>query len=238
MHEHLPRSIEQIVEDQARRWAHVGHPEVPAPPRPVVTVSRQHGAGGGEVARRLALELGFDFLDREIITEIARSTHMSARVVGTLDEKDRDVLSDWLAAVASDNYLSTAAYRAHLIRLVEVIANRGGAVILGRGAHIILRSTRALRVFVVAPLEARIAEVSRREGSSETAARRRIVEVEAERRAFLARHFHADSSDLSSFDIVVNTEVLGLTGAVAAARSAVEALSAGASLGLRRPGAS
>ena len=238
MHEHLPRSIEQIVEDQARRWAHVGHPESPAPPRPVVAVSRQHGASGGEVARRLALELGLDFFDREIITEIAQSAHLSARVVSTLDEKDRGVLTDWLAAVASDTYLSPATYRTHLTRLVEVIATHGGAVILGRGAHLILQGARALRVLVVAPLEARIAEVSRREGTAEATARQRITEVEAERRAFLARHFHVDSSDLSVFDIVVNTGVLGVAGAVAAARAAVDALGVGASPGLKRKGAS
>jgi cytidylate kinase len=224
MTEHLPRSIEQIVEDQGRRWALVRRTESPAPRRPVIAISRQHGAGGGDVARRLALELGVDFFDREIIAEIGRSAHLSARVVSTLDEKDRDVLSDWLVSFANVEHLSPAAYRAHLGHVIDVIATHGGAVILGRGAHLFLGSTKALRVFVVAPLDARIAEVGRREGLSEAEARRRIAAVEAERRAFLARHFPIDSSDLSTFDLVVNTGVIGIAGAVAAARTAAEAI--------------
>ena len=232
MHDHLPRSIEQIVEDQAHRWALAGHTEPPATRRPVIAVSRQHGAQGEAVARRLALELGLDFFDREIIAEVAHSAHLSARVVSTLDERSRDVLSDWLLAFASNDYLSPAAYRAHLTSVVGVIATHGGAVILGRGGHLSLGSARALRICVVAPLEARIAEVASREGISERDARRRIEEVEGERRAFLARHFHVDFSDLSAFDVVVNTGVIGVAGAVGAARAAIDARMGHASAGI------
>jgi len=223
MAEHLPRSIEQIVEDQARRWGLFQRTDPPQPRRPIIAISRQPGAGGGQVARRLSCELGIDFFDREIITEIARSAHLSARVVSTLDEKDRDVLSDWLVSFASQEHLSPGAYRAHLGRVIDVIAAHGGAVILGRGAHMFLGSARGLRVLIVAPLEQRVAEVARREGLSEAGARRRIAVVEGERRAFFWRHFHTDLQDLSAFDLVVNTGVIGVDGAVVAVRAAVDA---------------
>jgi cytidylate kinase len=114
---------------------------------------------------------------------------------------------------ASDAHLSPYGYAEHLRRTVEEIARLGGAVILGRGAHLILPAGQALRVFVVAPLAARVAAVAARHGVAEHEAERRIRETEAERRAFLRRYFHADLGDPSSYDLILNTGQLGVAGA-------------------------
>jgi cytidylate kinase len=222
----LPRTVEQLVEDQAHRWEQRRDQRHERPLLPVIAISRQHGAGGSELARRLAEELQLDLLDREIIQQIAENAHLSERVVQTLDERDRKLLTDWLLAFGSPGYLSPVGYRDHLTRVVGTIARHGGAVILGRGAHLILGPHQALRVLVVAPLEARVAAVMRREGLSERDARRRIAEVEAERAAFLKRHFRADFADLASFDLAVNTADLGLDAAVSAIRAALAGFSA------------
>jgi cytidylate kinase len=220
----MTRSIEALVDEQARRWQLVRQERREEVLRPVVTVSRQHGAGGGEVARRLAEGLQLDLFDREIIQRIAESTHLSERVVSSLDEKDKELLTDWLAAISSRGYLSPAEYRYHLSRIVGAVAHHGGAVILGRGAHLILGQGEALRVLVVAPVETRVRAVMEREGLAEREARRRIVSVEADRKAFLMKHFHVDFADPATFDLVVNTAVLGVDGACSAIRTAVASL--------------
>ena len=222
----MTRSIEALVDEQARRWQLVRQERHEEAARPVVTVSRQHGAGGGEVARRLAEELHLDLFDREIIQRIADSAHLSERVVSSLDEKDRELLADWLSALSSHSYLSSMEYRYHLSRVVGAVAHHGGAVILGRGAHLILGQGEALRVLVVAPLEARVRAVMDREGLGERDARQRIVAVEADRKAFLMKHFHADFADPTTFDLVVNTAVLGPVGACDSIRAAVSKLRA------------
>ena len=204
----MARSIEALVEEQAHRWQLRRSEGRSESRRPVVTVSRLHGAGGGEVARRLAADLGLDLFDREIIQRIAESTHLSERVVSSL-ETDQEMLTDWLASIASRSYLSPVEYRYHLSRVVGALAHHGGAIILGRGAHLILGQGEALRVLVAAPLETRVRAVMEREGIGEREARRRIVSVEADRKAFLMKHFHADSVDPTAFDIVANTGVLG-----------------------------
>ncbi len=216
----MTRTIDAIVEEQAHRWQLRREERTAEAHRPVVTVSRLHGARGGEVARALAHELRLDLFDREIIQRIAESTHLSERVVASL-EKDREVLTDWLASIATSNYLSPVEFRYHLSRVVGALARHGGAVILGRAAHLVLGPGGALRVLVVAPLEARVRTVAERDGVDEREARRRIVSVEADRKAFLMKHFHAEFADPFTFDIVVNTAVLGVAGACAAIRTAV-----------------
>jgi len=218
----MTRPIEVLVERQARRWQLFKESRRAEARKPTLTVSRQHGAGGADVARMLADELGLDVYDREIIHRIAESTHLSECVVSSLDDKNRALLTDWLSALSSRDYLSPLEYRYHLSRVVGALAHHGGAVILGRGAHLILAHGEALRVLVVAPLEARIREVMRREGLSERDARRRIVSVEADRKAFLMEHFHADFADPTMFDVVVNTAELGVGGACQTVRAAVE----------------
>jgi cytidylate kinase len=222
----MARSVEALVEQQARRWQLVRAERRDEEHRPVLTVSRQHGAGGGEVVRTLARDLGLEVFDREIIQQIAESTHLSERVVGALDDKKRELLTEWLSGIASHNYLSSVEYRYQLTRVVGAVAHHGGAIILGRGAHLILGQGEALRVLVVAPHEARVAAVMTREGISERDARRQIQVVEADRRAFLMKHFHTDLEDPMHFDLVVNTALLGIASSCAAIGAAARRLTA------------
>jgi len=218
-----PRTIEQVLEEQGRRWEfgrQQWREQREERPRPVVTISRQHGAGGSEVARRVAGNLGLEVFDREIIHRIAESAQQSEGLVESLDDKDREPLAEWVMALGGPGYLSPFAYRAHLESVVRSIARRGGAVLVGRGAHMIL-GPAALRVLVVAPVEVRVATVMRRAKIAEAEARRAIAEIESGRSAFLRRHFHTAFGDPAHFDLIVNTGVLGVGGAVSTVEGAL-----------------
>ncbi len=141
--------------------------------------------------------------------------------VVTLEESDRPPLAEWLVGFASDTQLTHFGYLQQLTSIVEEFARLGNAVILGRGAHLILGPGRALRVFVVAPLEARVAAVTARYGVGVREAMRRISEKEAARRAFLRSYFRADFGDPATLDLVVNTGVLGVAGAADAIQASL-----------------
>jgi cytidylate kinase len=64
-----------------------------------------------------------------------------------------------------------------------------------------------------------VSNVAAADGLSRAEARRKIESEEAERRAFLERHFHAGLGDSETFDLVVNTDVLGIEGAVEAIKA-------------------
>jgi cytidylate kinase len=229
----MARSVEALVEQQARRWQLVREERRDGERRPVLTVSRQHGAGGGEVVKTLAAQLGLDVFDREIIQQIAESTHLSERIVGALDDKNRELLTEWLSGIASHNYLSSVEYRYQLTRVVGALARHGGAIILGRGAHLILGQGEALRVLVVAPIEARVAAVMEREEVSERDARRRIQVVEAGRKAFLMKHFHTEFDNPIHFDLIVNAALLGIDKSCAAIGAAALQLTAATKVAAR-----
>jgi hypothetical protein len=217
----VSRSIETIVDEQVRRWQLLRRKKPAEERPPVITVTGQHGAHGDELAKKLAADLGFDAFDREIIHLISESAQLSERMVAALDQKKREVLADWLVGFRREHTLSPAEYRYHLARVVGTIAQQGKAVILGRGANILLGAS-ALRVLAVAPLEDRVRAVREEEELSDREARRRIAAVEADRHAFILTHYRAEFGDPASFDLVVNTAALGLEGASAVVRTALD----------------
>jgi len=219
------RSIESIVEEQGRRWG-LRRVEPRESRRPVIALSRQYGAGGEELARRLADALSLDLFDREILHQIAESAHLREEAVGLLDERERSVIEEWLSPFSGADNLTHYEYLHHLILIVSGISRRGGAVLVGRGAHLLVRAGEALRVLVVAPLDARVGAVAAAEAIDARDARGRIAAVEAERGAFLKKYFRAKPDDPEQFDLVVNTNALGMEGSLEAVRGAFLALPA------------
>jgi cytidylate kinase len=94
---------------------------------------------------------------------------------------------------------------------------------------LILGPHEALRVLVVAPREVRVANLAEETGLSLPEARQRIRMEEAERRAFLQKHFHAGLEDPETFDVVVNTHGLGVEGSVEAIKGALSRARSGLS---------
>ena len=134
-----PRSIERIVEEQARRW------QILKPGKkkekayfPVVTISREPGSGGLVVARKLSEEMSMDLWHQDVINKMAEVSDVSTRLLQTLDEKGLTVLEDWLASLVNERHLWPDEYLQHLMKVVGTIGEHGRAVIVGRGANFIL----------------------------------------------------------------------------------------------------
>lgn len=216
--------VELLVEQQARRWQLRREQGREQERGHTIAISRLPGARGEEVAQGIAHALGYDVFDQEIIHEIAQRADLSDRVVSALDEKNRSLLSEWLVAFGADRFLSTYEYVHELRKVIGAIARHGRGVILGRGAHLVLGPGEALRVLVIAPLEVRVGNVARDLSMPAREARRWILAKEAERQAFLGKHFHARLGDAEAFDLVINTEVLGVQGAVEAVTAALARL--------------
>jgi cytidylate kinase len=215
-----------MIEEQARRWQLGVRPHGEHAPGPVIAVSRQHGAGGTEVAREAARTLGLRFYDREILTRIAEEAHTDLRHVSAFDERDKGTwLSEWLLSLMAEGYLSPYEFGYRLTQVVCAIAKAGSAVILGRGATLILHPDQALRVHVVAPLELRAARIAAREGLTPADARQRALEVDGQREAYLRRHFRVAAAMPTPVlvDLTVNTETLGVEGATAVVVRAAQA---------------
>jgi cytidylate kinase len=199
-------TLDKIIEKQIKRWQKDQKKKYKNPIRPVITISRLPGASASKIAKQLAEELQIDSFDQEIIEEIASNAKVSKKVIATLDEQDSSIVREWLAFLSSERQIWPYEYIEQLTRVVSAIGAHGHAVILGRGASFILPKEVCLRVLVVAPIEARIRNVTEANGVSEAEAKRNVMRTESDRKAFIRRYFHADMMDPVHYDLVINTE--------------------------------
>ena len=219
------RSIEQMVHEQVKRWEiqHRESASAAAPAAVVITVSRQPGSGGRLVAQAVSERLGFDLFHQEMIHEMAQSANVSEKVAQSLDERRLSVLEDYLAALVNREHLWPDVYLRHLLKVVGTIGKHGRAVIVGRGAHLILPPEGRLRVRIIAPRAHRARMVAEQFGLSFEEAENRVIKTGSERKAFIRKYFNADIDDPLNYDLVLNTATLGIA---EAARTVVAAVSA------------
>ncbi len=192
------------------------------PPLPVITISRQPGTIDNELLQRLSGELHLDIIDSRVINGVAESVQMSEKVVSQLDEKTRNVLDNWIVYLKATRFLLTDKYVYHLTKVIGSIGEQGGAVVIGRGANLILPPDETLRVRFIAPMETKIRNMVQEFGIEEEDAKQRIVLKEAERKESVRKYFKVNIEDPINYDLVINTEYLGMENIIGVLRSSLK----------------
>lgn len=199
-----------------------------------VTISREYGSGGGEIAARLAERLGWKLVDHEVVLRIAERLGVDEADAEAHDEHADGWVMQFLStmqgvgpmiALPSDlTFPPTEASYTRALREVVLGATLAGpCVIVGRGSQIILRDRRdALHVRIVAPLNLRIAYVARRESLTPAEAQQRIQQRDQERRRYLSNTYRALPDDTHLYDMTINTAVLDFDSCVEIIRRALE----------------
>ena len=201
-------TLERLIDEQARKWQQTTdrRRKKQALAGPVITISREPGCEGHDLASRIAKELKIDLFDRQIIQEVAQSSSMSEKVVSSLDEKGRSILDNWIQFLKSVRWFSSDEYIYHLTRVIGTIHEHGGAVILGRGANMVLPPEETLRVRFIAPMDARVKNFAKELNISTEKAKQQIIKEESDRKAFIRKNFYADIDDPVNYDLVINTK--------------------------------
>jgi len=217
------RPIELLVDEQLKKWQ-IQTKERKADKTkqgPVITISREPGSGGSEVARKLASELNLDLSGKQIIQKIAESSDMSARIIQSLDEKEVYLRDSWLDSLFATRHLWPEEYLYHLTKVIGTIGRQGNMIIVGRGAQYILPPEDTLRLRFIAPMEFKIENVMKDSGSSRSEAEKYIIKTDSDRRAFIRKYFNADVTDPSQYDMILNTGKLGIDGSVETLKTAI-----------------
>ena len=182
----------------------------------IVTVEREYGCGGGEIAQRLAERLGWKLWDQRLTEEIARLANCSQALVEQREERTDPLYYRLFKSFMRGSYEgSLNAPKLNLVdsetifRLSKSVvvhaADKGNCVIVGRGSQLFLSGRAdAFRVFLYAPREEKMRRLRAR-GKSETEARDLVDTVDRERAGFIEKYFHVDWPDRSVYHMMVNT---------------------------------
>jgi cytidylate kinase len=191
-----------------------------------ITISREYGSGGGEIATRLAKRLQWQLIDHEVVVRVAQKLHVSVEEAVDHDERVESLASRVLKGLRAVHptmpvtiemplTMDSRAFHEARSQIIEGAVASGHVVIVGRGAQAHLAQRRdVLHVRIVAPLEARIAYVMSREGLDRAAAQARILRKDQERARYLETFYRRNPRDPHLYDVVLNTGILDLESAV------------------------
>ena len=193
---------------------------------PIVTVSRQYGSGGSEVAERVARLLGWHLYDNAVVDEVARRLGMSSEEVSAREERVPSLPERIASAMAlgmpevmpsiADLALQPDDERILSMtrRVMEEAVTAGPAVFVGRGAQCMLAArSDALHVYCYAPTESLIGYAITNLGVAPADAARVVEQTNHQREQYVKRHWKRNWRDLANYHLCVNTAWLGLDGA-------------------------
>jgi len=167
----------------------------------VITISRQLGSLGTEIARGVAEELGYEYADKEMVGKIMTSYGIATLEMDKFDEK-KPPFWDSLS-IQRRNFL-------HFIqRAIYDLARKSRIVIVGRGGQVLLKDLPGvLHVKIFAPLNVRLRRVMENEGVDEKHAGLMIRQNDQDSSGYIRSFFNADWDDPNLYDLIINTEKL------------------------------
>lgn len=185
----------------------------------IISVGRQLGSGGCEIARMLAKEFDCKFYDSELINMAAEQSGFTPRLFANSDENHgvlKSVLGSFSARIGrvGSSFYSNSISQESLFQIQsEVIwkaAQDAPCVFVGRCADYILRkNSRLFSVFITADDDVRAGVVSERLGCDVATARKYIVKKEAERASYYNYYTSKCWGASQSYDLCINSSMLG-----------------------------
>lgn len=211
----MNRPIHRIIDEQIKRWE---QGRVITPPlvqtTNLITISRESGSRGQEVAEKLAEKTGFDLFHHEILESMIETSKNSKALLETLDEKSMNIVDDIVSALVNEHHLWPDEYSKLLLKILNTIGKHGNAIILGRGGNCALKKSNALKVRIVAPVSQRREYIQKTRDLSFEDAEKQMISTDSNRSSFVKRYFNSDSSEPSNYDLVLNTGALSVEKAV------------------------
>jgi cytidylate kinase len=184
----------------------------------IVTIEREYGSGGGEIAQRLANQLGWKLWDQLLTEEIARLANCPKAVVEVREERTDPMYYRLFKSFLRGSYEgSLNAHKLNLVdsesilkfteRVVQHAAKTGNSVIVGRGSQHFLRNRPdTLRVFLYAPREDKVRRLLTR-GKSAKEAEQLVDTIDRERVDFIQKYFRVEWPDRAVYHTLINTAI-------------------------------
>jgi cytidylate kinase len=173
----------------------------------IITISRGSYSRGKEVAEKLAQDLGYQCLSRDILLEASEHYNIS-------EIKLIRAIHDAPSILERFTY-SKEAYVAYIRAALLRQAQKDNLVYHGLAGHFLLQALpHVLKVRIIADLEDRVKEEMKRENISAEEARRILLKDDEERRKWSKNLYGIDTWDPSLYDLVIDTKCISVNGAV------------------------
>lgn len=200
----------------------------------IITIGREFGSGGREIARKVAERLGIKVYDKELISLIAKKSGMSEEVLHDVDETATNSFLYALSSgafsgapiVSSGTTMLPVTDKAFITcsKIIKDLAEKESCVIVGRCAESVLKGREGLlTVFISADTQRRIDRIVEHEGISRSDAAGVIKRADKKRASY--HNYYSDTrwGSRNAYDLCINTKI-GIDTAVEIIVAAAQAL--------------
>ncbi|HWW50266.1 MAG TPA: cytidylate kinase-like family protein [Verrucomicrobiae bacterium] len=183
----------------------------------IITVEREYGSGGAQIARQLAKRLGWKIWDEELTAEIALKANVETTVAQRCDERVDTLLYRLFKVYARGSYeralplgregpFDTDQMFATLHAVVDDVVSRGNCVVVGRGSTYFLRSRPdVFHVFIYAPAQEKIRRLEAI-GKNKKEALQLIEEIDRDRASFIRHYFGVEWPNRALYNVMINSK--------------------------------
>ena len=184
----------------------------------IITIEREYGSGGGEIAQLVAQQLGWKLWDQLLTEEIAKLANCPKAVVEGREERNDPLYYRLFKSFLRGSYEgSLNAHKLNVVdsesilkitrRVVEQVSKEGNSVLVGRGSQHFLRDRQdTLRVFLYAPREDKVRRLIDR-GKGQVEAEQLVDTVDRDRKDFIQKYFGVEWPDRGVYHTMINTTV-------------------------------
>jgi len=177
-----------------------------------IALSREAGARGAIVARKVGELLGWQVFDQELLDFLVNDDAAREQLLADVPAGAREWADAQLSRLREEGKLNVEADTIPMVRLMLTIAARGEAVIVGRGAGFLLPTETTLHARIVATLDSRLAYISESQRLTQNEANVELQSRDHQRTQFLDRTFRRAPTDPYSYDLILNSTRLGVEG--------------------------
>jgi cytidylate kinase len=182
----------------------------------IITISREFGAGGGEMGRQIAKALNYEYYDKEIILRAARESNVDVEHLLKWDEKVP--LDFGFAQSLFDFYNRPLSDRLFEIQkqVIRKIGEKGNCVIVGRNANMILKEfDHTLHLFVHADPHWRLERMKKKMPNlKEAKVTEQIHAIDRTRKKYCSYYTNTEFGVADYYDISLNTGTIGIANCV------------------------
>ena len=205
----------------------------------IITIGRQFGSGGREIGKRLAEHYGVPFYDKDLITRAAQESGFAKELIESQDERPTNsflynLVMDtysfgYNAAGLVDMPISQKVFLAQF-NTIKRIADEGPCVLVGRCADYALEDrNNHISIFISGNMECRIKRVMERFEIPEGKAQDMIVRKDKQRQSYYNYYASSRWGMCKTYDLSINSSVLGIDKTVDLIAAFVDAKEAGSS---------
>lgn len=173
-----------------------------------VAISREAGASGGSIARRLGQRLGWQVYTRELLEFLCANDAARTSILTDVPPDASTWVEHHLTRLRREGVITQSTEHDEMPRLVLSLASRGQVLILGSGAGYYLPREVALHVRIIAPRANRIAHMADWLRLSPDEAAKQVQQRDERRAEFLLNRFGMRSAEQYEYDLILNSGLL------------------------------